>query len=281
MNLEYFSEGLDCLMYCGMKLSPEQRILIENSLIALQNDNRFSGMYLWGRITATKNDYYIAFGYTNDCLKDRKYFYSLDQFQWQLLPFVQSPTIFQATILAREPFIGDPSLMSYVELDPTFDIVGNQVAGIGRPEVVKLKEEERLAAIVFIITEECAICPRGAFYKMTDGRVIPNQMFRGLNDLQIENQSYYQLYRLPRNDLKVNLAKRSDYNYAIDFLDTIDCVIPLGQSFALNMQRNERLVIIKSCLWMGMTFFHKMNSHKHGFLYLGDGKKNFDLLFMY
>lgn len=165
--------------------------------------------------------------------------------------------------------------------DPIFDIVANHVTGISRPEVVKLKEEERLAAIVFIITEECAICPRGAFYKMTDGRVIPNQMFRGLNSLQIDNQSYYQLYRLPRNDLKVNLAKRSDYNYAIDFLDTIDCVIPLGQAFALNLQKNERLVVIKSCLWLGMTFFHKIDSHEHGFLYLGDGKKNFDLLFMY
>lgn len=119
MNLEYFTDGLDSLMYCGMKLSPEQRILIENSLIALQNDNRFSGMYLWGRITATKGDYYIAFGYTNDCLKDRKYFYSLDQFQWQLLPFVQSPKIFQATILAREPFIGDPSMLTYVKLVST------------------------------------------------------------------------------------------------------------------------------------------------------------------
>lgn len=116
MNVEYFSEGLECLMYCGRKLSPEQRILIENSLIVLLQENRFSGMYFWGRITATKNDYYIAFGYTNDCLKDRKYFYSLDQYQWQLLPFVQSPKIFQATILAPDPFVGDPSLQTYVKL---------------------------------------------------------------------------------------------------------------------------------------------------------------------
>ncbi|ALC40088.1 CG31803 [Drosophila busckii] len=281
MNIEYFSEGLECLMYSGRKLSPEQRILIENSLIVLLQENRFSGMYFWGRITATKNDYYIAFGYTNDCLKDRRYFYSLDQYQWQLLPFVQSPKIFQATVLAREPFVGDPSLQMFVKLDPTFNIVANQVVSITRAEVVKLKEEERLAAIVFIISEECAISPRGALYKMVDGRVIPNQMFRGLNDLQIDNLSYYQLYRIPRNDLKTNLSKRCDYNYAIDFLDTIDGVIPLGQSFILNMQRNDRVAIIKSCIWQGMTFFHKVDSRKHGFLYLGDGRKNFDLLFMY
>lgn len=116
MNVEYFSEGLENLMYCGLKLSPEQRILIENSLIVLLQENRFSGMYFWGRITGILHDYYIAFGYTNDCLKDRKYFYSIDQYQWQLLPFVQTPKIFQATILARDPFEGDPCRMLYVRL---------------------------------------------------------------------------------------------------------------------------------------------------------------------
>lgn len=116
---------------------------------------------------------------------------------------------------------------------------------------------------------------------MTDGRVIPNQMFRGLNDMQVENFSYYQIYRLPRNELKDNLAKRSDYNYAIDFLDSIEDVVPRYQAFLLNLQRNERIVIIKPLLWLGMTFFHKINSRKHGFIYFGDGKKNYDLLSMF
>lgn len=105
-------------------------------------------------------------------------------------------------------------------------------------------------------------------------------MFRGLNDLQCEDFSYYQIFRLPRNDLTLNLSKRSDYNYPIDFLDSVDCVVPMSKAFALNLQRNERLVVIKSCIWLGMTFFHKINSHKYGFLYIGDGKKNYDLLFM-
>lgn len=164
--------------------------------------------------------------------------------------------------------------------DPSFDIDANNVISATLPEEVELKEEDRLAAIVFIITEECAICPRGALYKLTDGRVVYNQMFRGINDLQCEDLSCYQHYRLPRNDLKVNLSKRSDYNYPIDFMDSIDDVVPKGYSFSLTLERNERLVIIKSCLWLGMTFFHKINSHKHGFLYIGDGKKNYDLLLM-
>ncbi|XP_017474474.1 PREDICTED: radial spoke head protein 9 homolog [Rhagoletis zephyria] len=281
MNVKYFNEGLECLMYCGQKLTPEQKVIIENSLIVLQNENRLSSMHFWGRINAITSDYYIAFGYTQDCLKDRKFFYTVDGYQWMMLPFVHSTKIFQATILCREPFIGDPILVTTVELDPTFEIDNYQVISANMPEKVKLKEEERLAAIVFIITEECAICPRGALYKLTDGRVIPNQMFRGLNDLEVENMSNYQIFRLPRCDLKHNLLKRSDYNYAIDFLDCIADVIPLRQAFSLNLMRSERLVIIKSCIWSGMTFFHKLNSRKHGFCYFGDGKKNYDLLFMY
>lgn len=125
------------------------------------------------------------------------------------------------------------------------------------------------------------MCPRGALYKLVDGRVVPNPMFRGLGELQCEDLSYYQIFRLPRNDPKANIAKRCDYNYPVDFLDAIDSVKPNNQSFSLLLHRSERLVVIKSCIWLGMTFFHKLNSHKWGFLYLGDGKKNYDILFMY
>ena len=116
MNIEFFQEGLEYLMYCGQKLSHEQKVLIEYSLITLQNENRFTNIYFWGRINGINKDYFVAFGYTRDCLKDRKYFYSIDGYQWLMLPFVQSPKIFQATILCREPFLGDPSIITTVRL---------------------------------------------------------------------------------------------------------------------------------------------------------------------
>ncbi|XP_075149767.1 radial spoke head protein 9 [Haematobia irritans] len=280
MNIDYFQESLDSLMYTSAKLSPEQKILIGNSLITLQAENRFAAIYFWGRINGIEKDYFIAFGYRGDCLKDRKYFYSLDCYQWFLLPFVQNANIFQAAILCRQLFYGDPSRLICVELDPSFDTDDTQVISATLSEEINLKEEDRLAATVFIITEECAICPRGALYKLTDGRVVPNQMFRGLNELQCENLSYYQVFRLPRNGLKTNFSGRDDYNYPIDFLDSVEDIVPKSNAFSLILEHNERLVIIKSCIWLGMTFFHKTNSHKHGFLYMGDGKKNHDLLLM-
>lgn len=116
MNIEYLHEGLDNLMYCGIKLSPEHKILIKNSLIVLQNENRFANMYFWGRINGLARDYYIAFGFTKDCLRDRKYFFSIDGYQWLMLPFVHNPKTFQATMLCHENFSGDPSLIRTVKL---------------------------------------------------------------------------------------------------------------------------------------------------------------------
>ncbi|XP_013118282.2 radial spoke head protein 9 homolog [Stomoxys calcitrans] len=282
MDINYFKESLDSLMHSGVTLlSPEEMILIENSLLALQAKNRFTYIYFWGRINGIERDYFIAFGCLRDCLKDRKFFYSLDGYQWLMLPFLQCERGFQATLLCRQPFCGDPSSINCVKLDPSFETGANHIISANLPEEIKLKEEDRLAAVVFIITEECAMCPRGALYKLTDGRVVPNQMFRGLNELQCEDLSFYQIYRLPRNDLRTNLSKRSDYNYTIDFLDSIEDVIAKDHAFSLNLLRNERFIVIKSLIWQGMTFFHKINSHKHGFLYIGDGKQNNDFPFMF
>lgn len=143
-----------------------------------------------------------------------------------------------------------------------------------------MKELERLAAIVFVISEESAICPRGSLYKLTDGYIVPNQMFRGLNERQCDNLSYYQIQRLPRNDHRINMYSQHDYSYPTDFMDSSSSVIPKGQAFSLNLQRSERVVIIKSLIWLGMTFFHKINSSKYGFIYIGDGRKNYDFLLM-
>lgn len=123
MNIEYFSEGLEYLLYTGHKLSHEKKFLIENSLILLQNENHFANIYFWGRINGIAKDYYIAYGYKADCLRDRKFFYSTDCYQWQLLPFVQSPKVFQATILCREPFYGDPLSTSTTKLVSNYENV--------------------------------------------------------------------------------------------------------------------------------------------------------------
>ncbi|XP_055848911.1 radial spoke head protein 9 homolog [Episyrphus balteatus] len=279
MNIESLRDGINSLMYVGQTLTSEELLLIQNSLIILQSDNKFKEIFFWGRIQGIEKDYFIAFGYTKDCLKERKFFYSLDCLQWLMMPLPNSD-LFQASLLCRPKFQGDPSHFTCVELDPNFSIDENHIILATEPEVKRLKEEDRLACAVHMITEESAVIPKGALYKMTDQSVIYNPMFHGLTELEGNLKSYYQLYRIPKNKREYNLMKRIDYNYTIDFLDTIDDAIPKDVAFQLNMERNGRLVMIRSCIWPGMTFYHKLNTKEHGFAYFGDAKKNFDLLFM-
>lgn len=280
MNIEYLYESLDLTSnYCSQKLTPEQHILIENSLLVLQNENRFKDIFFWGRIDGIEKDYFIAFGTYADCLGERKFYYSTDCYNWLMMPY-ENKELFEACFLCKELFLGDPTHLTVVKLDPKFSFDENQIILATEPEVVRMKEEDRLSCLVNHITEETAIVPRGAIYKLINKTSVHNPLFRGLDELFIDDLSHYFHYRYPKNDYISNLAKKPDYNYCIDFLDTIDETFPKNRAFALNLGFNDRVAIIRSCIWPGMTFFHKLNSRKHGFAYFGNGKYNIDILFM-
>lgn len=257
MNISYFKEGLEIISSSGQRLSPEQVLLIENSLIILQHENKFKDVYFWGKINAIESDYYISFGYTTDCLKDRRYFYSLNCYDWFLLPLAKSKN-FEATLRSNTKFTGDSSL-----------VINNE-----------LKEEDRLSVIVYLITEESGLIPRGSLYKRIDDKNVLSKCFRGLSLSESSDPTNFQLYRNPRMNWNHNLLKRHHYNYPTDFYDTMDCIIPDEKSFSRKILQNQKVIFIKSLQWPGMTFYQKINSEKHGFIYFGDGFKNMDLLFM-
>lgn len=92
----------------------------------------------------------------------------------------------------------------------------------------ELKEEDRLAATVESITEDAAIIPRGAWFKCPNGDVIENPSFDGLRE-DASNMKSYLHARPPKEKWNVNLLSRPDYNYALDFLDSIDMDVPQGK----------------------------------------------------
>lgn len=142
----------------------------------------------------------------------------------------------------------------------------------------KIKEDDRLACVVHMISQESAIVPRGIVYRQVSRCVTYNPCFRGLNHIDASLLKNFQLFRFPLNNRNYNLTKREDYNYQTDFLDTLDDVIP-ANSFTVRV--NDRDVcLIRSLKWLGMVFVHKLNTIYQGFVYLGDGRENLDLLFM-
>lgn len=66
-------------------LSTDQLIKIRHSLVVLKVENQFENIYFLGRINGLHMNYYISFGYANDCVNQRQYFYSTDAIEWFLL----------------------------------------------------------------------------------------------------------------------------------------------------------------------------------------------------
>lgn len=115
MNILYFKESLEFISFCGNSLTHEKAILIENSLIVLQSENKFQDIFFWGCINATEHDYYIAFGYRNDCLSGRRFFYSINCYKWYLLPPC-NPENIVLCLRSEKNLSGDVSFMEDIQM---------------------------------------------------------------------------------------------------------------------------------------------------------------------
>ncbi|XP_067009513.2 radial spoke head protein 9 homolog [Anabrus simplex] len=267
--------SLDKIGYSGKTLSNEKRVLLQNSLLILQNDNHFQHVYFWGHIYGIKTDYFVAYGYEKDILKGRVFYYSTNCIEWGLLPKAE-PDAKQLSLIVSTQFQGDPALTIAVDMEG-YDL-SIQDSLVHMPEI-KLKEEDRLASVVSLINDEAAVVPRGALFKGTDGIIVENLAFTGLSMLEAKQKCSYLHYRIPQQRWNTNLLIRPDYNFALDFLDTIDIDIPEG-CWSHQFEMGGRLSILRSLYWPGMTFYHCVGTPEHGFMYTGNGRWNIDLPFM-
>lgn len=116
MNVDYFRESLDLLSHGGVHmLNDEQKALLEHSLIVLHSDNQLSCVFFWGRLTAVSGDYFIAFGYTKDALRTRRFYFSKNCCAWFLLP-PAGPNMLEASLLAELPLTGDISEVHNIQM---------------------------------------------------------------------------------------------------------------------------------------------------------------------
>lgn len=274
MDLDAILTSLDSCGQHGHVITTEESMVLYNSLLLLQNENHFRKIYFWGRIFGADKDYYIAYGYVKDALLGRIYYYSTNCTDWGLLPKPTEKGIL-LTPLCTTKFQGDPALVVdiLIETDEIFKEVQK-----GAPKVLQLKEEDRLSATVHYINQEAVAIPRGALFKRADGVVVENLSFEGLSPLDAQEISCFVHYRVPLQKWNTNLLVRHDYNYAIDFLDTLDVDIPVG-CWSLQITSGGTLVVLKSLYWPGMLVYHYINKPKYGFVYIGNGKKVLDVPF--
>lgn len=278
MDVSKFKNLSNLLPYAGQSLSPEEALLIENSLLLLQNDQKFQKIFFWGKLLTISLDYYIAFGCKDDCLRHRRFFYSQNMIDWMFLPNV-SKSAYETSLMCDQMFEGDPGLVLDVKMTPSFALIDDRIKQTDGV-VKKLKEEQRLACVVQMISDATMLVPRGALYNAVNEVITFNPMFKGLSRADSKELKTYQLYREPVNKYNYNLLKRASYNVSTDFFDTLDSLVPVNRNVSLTYERDDEVVVLKSLQWIGATFLHEIESPLFMFCYIGGGKINHDLLFM-
>ncbi|XP_049940903.1 radial spoke head protein 9 homolog [Schistocerca serialis cubense] len=100
--------------------------------------------------------------------------------------------------------------------------------------MVPLKEEDRLSATVWAVTEAAAVVPRGVFVvNSDDGCLSWNPCFIGLGHSKAVSLSHYLHLRPPRKPWNTCLLTAASPNPAIDCLDSVDTDFPPGWKFVM------------------------------------------------
>ncbi|XP_060948035.1 radial spoke head protein 9 homolog [Limanda limanda] len=265
---------MDPKSLCLSALNEEQRVALQISLVILQKNYKFQRVLLWGKVLGLKADYFIAQGRGEDELKDRKNLYSLNCVDWFLLPPATGPLIDQVSSAAKGRFTGDPSHV-YENREMRRRGDGDEEEEV----VTKANEEIRLAVTVHHIDQEVSVVPRGAFVKNPHGLVQINRSFGGLSHSEAGKLDSFLHFSEPKKLKKKSLLETSQLNPAIDFLDVLSEDIPKG-SWSLQFKGVSRVCVLRSLLWLGLTFYHEPMTPQHGHIYIGYGAKNLDLPFM-
>ncbi|XP_060947271.1 radial spoke head protein 9 homolog isoform X3 [Limanda limanda] len=252
----YFS--LELVAGSGDTLNVEQRAALQTSLVILQKNYKFQRVLLWGKVLGLKADYFIAQGRGEDEMKDRKNLYSLNCVDWFLLPPATGPLIDQVSSAAKGRFTGDPSHV----------YENREMRRRGEGD----EEEE-------VVVKEVSVVPRGAFVKNPHGLVQINRSFGGLSHSEAGKLDSFLHFSEPKKLKKKSILETSQLNPAIDFLNVLSDDIPKG-SWSLQFECGSKVCVLRSLLWLGLTFYHVPMTPQHGYIYIGDGAKNLDLAFM-
>ncbi|VDO03556.1 unnamed protein product [Rodentolepis nana] len=266
---------IEYLASCGIILTPEQKATLQTSLTLLKYEQKFTAVNFWGIIKGIHGDYYIAQGIGKDYLKGIKNLYSKDCITWCLMP-IPSKSDIKKSKHFKMRFTGDPqNEFEITKLDQNLN--GDEV--VQDEEKIKMKEEDRLAAVINRIDSDVRTIPKGSFIRLPTGQIIRNRNYEGLSFADSSKLSSYLHFRKPLEHLQFPPEDTCNANRATDFLDTLEKDIPKG-CWTLLFERGNTIVYLKSLLWLGYILFHIPEKPIYGSIYVGYGDYNIDLPFM-
>ncbi|KAI8925221.1 hypothetical protein BC831DRAFT_550786 [Entophlyctis helioformis] len=262
------SDDLPLFTLAGFALNVEERATLFSSLLIKKDQEKLTNLYLWGKILGIQQDYFLAQSVDTN-LFQRKYYYTLDNVNWYLLPDVTAEEAKLADAIQGR-FYGDPS---YEHAVP------KNAADPDAPDA-KLREEKRLAAVVSAINYDAQIVPRGAYYRDLNRNIRANPNFKGLANDDLGHIHSYLHFRDGFEVTMRSLTERvNKYDDAIDIFEAIDTDEPRGV-WSVQSEQGGTLAIVRSLLWPGYTFMHSPAPLKFSSFYHGTGQKNHNIGFM-
>ncbi|KAM6915019.1 radial spoke head protein 9 homolog [Xenentodon cancila] len=277
---------LDLVAGNGCVLTVEQRAALQTSLVILKKNYKFQRVLFWGKISGLEHDYFISQGRGENETRDKTNLYSLNCVDWFLLPDVTDSVVEDVSKAAGGRFTGDPSYVrDHRSSEESDEPAEETVETLFILEITcswlqtKVNEEKRLAVTVHCIDEEVSVVPRGAFIKRPNGLVQINPCFGGLSDSEAQRLENFMHFSKPKSLKKKSILTTGDWSPAVDFLNALDDDIPKG-SWSLQFEGVGKVSVLRSLLWLGLTFYHVPTTLQHGYIYIGDGIKNLDLPFM-
>jgi len=137
----------------------------------------------------------------------------------------------------------------------------------------------RLAFVVSQIDTSCSVVPRGAFTLSAKGTVQRNALFPGLDVGEATDLSNYLHFRQAHGLARKSALDKKDLVKDVDFMDPLSEDDPKG-CWSCRMDVATGTATLRSLVWPGYTFYHRVRRSEFGGVYFGDGQKNGDLAFM-
>ena len=200
----------------------------------------------WGKITGTKNDYYVALlvNYKGNYEFPKKVFYYTNSVQWVFTPL---PNILKQHIQDNEDthfnqFTGEPGEVIKQNVDPDAQDVDPEKVEEEKPqnpdplditdsednkvvvkeEKIDFKELDKLAFTVRTIDFEVSIFPQGAIKLIPVHELRRNDNFKGLQPEELTNICKYSHFRKLTQIDKIMNIEKDEAIFSFNFLDDLN-----------------------------------------------------------
>ena len=139
-------------------------------------------------------------------------------------------------------------------------------------------ELDRLSFVVHKIEKDTHVIPQGAFKLTPIHEIRQNDVFQGLNKEEMIKIEMYQHFRPVETVEKKEQLERNEGILQTDVFDSLSTDKPKG-AWSIRVKEGY-IVVLRSFLWPGYSFYHVGTTDEYWGVYFGDGIMNKDLPFM-